>query len=164
MSRTPKPTRIRLHARISPHTRKRLREHCAARGISARAGIEAAITEYLDDVSDTALIMKHMDRLGRWFSRLHRENEIFMESFMVFVKLWFAHTPPVSEDSKANAQVSAEARYKHFVRYVNDLLARGERAFDDFPREAIADLQELAKIVGSDASAPPATGDKRNSG
>jgi hypothetical protein len=97
---------------------------------------------------------------------MHRESEVFMETFMVFVKLWFAHTPPVSEDSKDSAQVSAEARYEHFVKYVNDLLARGHRAFDDFPREAIADLQELAKIIGIDASAVPATGaeSKRNSG
>jgi hypothetical protein len=154
MSRTPKPARIRLHARIAPHTRKRLKEHCAARGISARAGIENAITEYLDNVGDTALIMKRIDRLGRGFARIHRDSEILMESFMVFVKLWFAHNPPVAEDGKADAEAEAEARYKQFVSYVNDLLSRGHRAFDDFPREAIADLQELAAIVGLPPPAP----------
>jgi hypothetical protein len=164
MSASPtKPARIRLHARISPQTSKRLREHCAARGISSRAGLEAAITEYLDDIGDPTLLMRRLDRLGRAIARTQRDTEIFMESFMVFAKLWFAHTPPVAEEHKRAAQASAEARYKQFVTYVNDLLSRGHRAFDDFPREPIADLQELAAIVGLEPPpGSPAGGTKRN--
>ena len=153
MSRTPKPIRTRLHARIAPQTRKRLKEHCAARGISSRAGVEEAIARYLDDVSDPGLIMKRLDRLGRAVARVQRDNELFMESFTVFVKLWFAHTPSVGEADKPAAQVNAEARYRQFVKYVSDLLARGHRAFDDFPRESIADPPELTAIGVPDSSA-----------
>jgi hypothetical protein len=149
-----KQARVRLHARISPQTRKRLREHCAARGISSRAGLEAALTEYLDDVGDPTLLMRRLDRLGRAIARTQRDTEIFMETFMVFVKLWFAHTPVVADEHKRAAQASAEARYKQFVGYVQDLLARGHRAFDDFPREPIADSHELADIG---VAGPPAT-------
>jgi hypothetical protein len=100
--------------------------------------------------------MRRLDRLGRAIARTQRDLEIFMESFMVFVKLWFAHTPPVAADQKPAAQASAEARHKQLVVYVSDLLARGHRAFDDFPREPIADLQELAAIIALDGS--PKTG------
>ncbi len=163
MTAPTKQARIRLHARISPQTNKRLREHCAARGISARAGLEAAITEYLDDVGDPTLLMRRLDRLGRAVARTQRDTEIFMETFMVFVKLWFAHTPAVADEHKRAAQASAEARYKQFVGYVNDLLSRGHRAFDDFPREPIADLKELAAIIGLEApGAPGAAPTKRD--
>ena len=161
------PTKLagtRFHVRVSAHTRKRLAEHCTARGISSRVGLEAAITEYLDDIGDPTLLMRRLDRLGRAIARTQRDLEIFMESFMVFVKLWFAHTPPVAEDQKPAAQASAEARHKQFVIYVSDLLARGHRAFDDFPREPIADLQELAAIIALDGAPKAGTANSKRDG
>jgi hypothetical protein len=35
-----------------------------------------------------------------------------MAAFAVFMKLWFAHTPAIAQDSKRAAQSSAESRYR----------------------------------------------------
>jgi hypothetical protein len=47
---------------------------------------------------------------------------------------------------------------------VSDLLARGHRAFDDFPREPIADLQELAAIIALDGAPKAGTANSKRDG
>jgi hypothetical protein len=155
MSASAKQPRTRVHVRLSAQTRKLLKEHAVARGISERAVLEAALNEHFHDVGDSTLVMRRLDRLGRAIGRLQRDNEISMEALMIFVKFWFAHTPAIEDENKRAAQGRAEARYKQFVAYVNDLLARGHRAFDDFPREPLADRTELAALAGGDPPAAP---------
>jgi hypothetical protein len=64
---------------------------------------EEALTQYLDGIADTSLLLRRIDRLGRGAARAQRDIELLSEAFAVFTKLWFAHTPPVPDDMKVLA-------------------------------------------------------------
>src|SRR5262249_22975035 len=107
----------------------------------------AAIRDYVNGVSDPALLMRRLDRLGRAQERLQRDLDLMMETFAIFVKLWFAHTPAIAQDSKRAAQSSAETRYGQFIDYVGHQFAAGHRFVQDFPQEPIAGAAELSNAA-----------------
>jgi hypothetical protein len=144
-----------VHARVSPQIHALLRQHCAAHRVSSPAVIEAAIRDYVSGVSDPMLLMRRLDRLGRAQERLHRDLELMMETFAVFMKLWFAHTPAIAQDSKRGAQSAAESRYRQFVDYVGQQFAGGHRFVQDLPQEAIADATELSNAAAASGVAAP---------
>ena len=144
MSQVAKKSRERVEARVSNQVHTLLRQHCVANRTSARAVIEAAIRDYVSGVSDPALLMRRLDRLGRAQERLQWDIELMMEAFAIFVKLWFAHTPSIAQESKRAAQTSAEARYRQFIDYVGHQFARGHRFVADLPHEVLADSVELS--------------------
>ncbi|HEV3193039.1 MAG TPA: hypothetical protein VGY54_21175, partial [Polyangiaceae bacterium] len=52
---------------------KRLAEYSAASGVASSTVVQAALQQYLDRTSDTALILRRLDRLGRADARAHRD-------------------------------------------------------------------------------------------
>ena len=165
MSQVTKIARARVEARVSPQIQALLRQHCVANNVSARAVIEAAVRDYVSGVSDPALLMRRFDRLGRAQERLQRDLELMMETFATFVKLWFAHTPSVAQDSKRAAQSSAERRYRQFIDYIGQQFAIGHRFVQDLPHETLADPVELSSAASGEAVVPAEPRDQNdNSG
>jgi hypothetical protein len=89
-------------------------------------------------------------------ARTQRDLELFSQAFGVFMRLWFAHTPPIPEENKRSARTSAESRYKQFVEHVSQQFSGGHRFLDDLPHEAVANEAELTAVVasGADSMAP----------
>ena len=92
-----------------------------------RAHQSASVSQYLDGASDISLLLRRLDRLGRALERIHQDLELLCESFAVFVRLWFAHTPNIPEDGRRAARASAESRYKQFVEHVSEQYSGGRR-------------------------------------
>jgi hypothetical protein len=153
MTKLPRHERVRLHPYVDRELAKRLAEYRAASGIASSAVIQAALRQYLDRTSDTALILRRLDRLGRADARAHRDLELLSEAFAVWVKVWFAHTPGVSDEAKESARRTAESRFAQFVEHVVERFTGGHRFLDDLPREVLADEVELANL----AAGAPAT-------
>ena len=149
-----KPT-VRLHARVSTQISTLLRQHCASHRVCARAVVEAAIRDYVSGVSDPELLMRRLDRLGRAQDRVQRDIDLMMETFAIFVKLWFAHTPAVAQESKRAAQSAAETRYRQFIEYVGQQFAGGHRFIQDLPHEVLADPGELSTVAGEQVVVTP---------
>jgi hypothetical protein len=141
----------RIYPRIAPELANRLAQHAAAGGFTETAVVEAAIEQYLDRTSDRALVLARLDRNGRAYARMQRDQAFLSEAFAVFVKMWFAHTPSVPEDSRAAARALAEARYGKWLEHVVEQFSGGHRFVDDLPEEPIGDGHEL--VTG--ASEPP---------
>ena len=135
--------RVRLYPYVDAPIAKRLEALCAATGITESAVVQTALGQYLDQISDTTLLMRRLDRLGRAQARVHRDIELLSEAFATWIKLWFAHTPQIPEDARASARVAAQARYRQFVAHLAEQLAEGSRFLDDLPRETVADESEL---------------------
>jgi hypothetical protein len=152
--------RVRLYPYVEAPIAKRLEALCAATGITESAVVEKALGQYLDQISDTTLLMRRLDRLGRAQARSHRDVELLSEAFATWIKLWLAHTPQIPDEAKASARVSAQARYRQFVTHVAEQMADGSRFLDDLPRENVADESELEAAA---LTAADATGDSAGS-
>jgi hypothetical protein len=148
----------RIYPRIAPALAQRLAKHAAASGISETSIVEAALEQYLDRTSDTTLLLRRLDRLGRAQERSQRDQELHAEAFAAFVRMWFAQTPSIPQDARRTALASAEARFRQFLQYVAQQISKGGGFFDQLPREPLGDDQELSAISSTQAShdeAPP---------
>jgi len=156
MTKLPRNERVRLHPYVDRELGKRLAEYSAASGIALSTVVQSAL-RHLDRTSDTALILRRLDRLGRADARAHRDLELLSEAFAVWVRLWFAHTPSVSDDAEESARRTAERRFAQFVEHVVERFTGGHRFLDDLPREVLADEVELSSLAAQRRS--PAPGD-----
>ncbi|MGD0679505.1 MAG: hypothetical protein ABSC94_29295 [Polyangiaceae bacterium] len=146
MSKTTRSGRVRLQSYLEAALAERLDQFCAAIHATESAVVAAAIRQYLDGTSDATLYLRRLDRLGRAVARGQRDLELLSEAFAVFIRLWFAHTPPVPESSKRSARESAGSRFRQFVEHVAEQFSGGSRFLDDLPRESIGHDAELAAL------------------
>lgn len=137
--------RARIYPRIDPQLANRLARHATASGVTETAIVEAALAQYLDRTSDTALVLGRLDRNGRAYARLERDLAFLSEAFAIFVKIWFAHTPTIPEDERQVARTTGEARYRKWLEHVVEQFSGGHRFVDDLPRERVGDETELTK-------------------
>jgi hypothetical protein len=155
--------RPRNVVRHQPYLRRedsrRLVEHCASTNTTESAVIREALARYWADApTDATLVMGRLDRVLRAQARTQRDLELLTETFALFVKFWFAHTPAVAEQNRATARTTAEARYAQFVEYVSSQFSAGRRFLDDLPRDVVADENELAAMVATAARAVASEG------
>jgi integrase len=87
---------------MRPDLRNRLAGFCAASGLSESAVISSGVGQYLDGTSDMTRLLHRLDRFDRALGRMHRDQQLFMQAFGIFVRPWFAHTPSVAEEDKAD--------------------------------------------------------------
>jgi hypothetical protein len=148
--RSPKRASERIYPRVPPHLAQRLAKNAAASGMSETAVVIAALEQYLDRTSDTVLVMARLDRLGRAQERAHRDQQLHAEAFASYVRMWFAQTPPLPPDARKAALKDAEARFGQFLQYVAQQVSRGNGFFDQFPRERVADDEDLARAAATE--------------
>ena len=63
------------------------------------------------------------------------------------IKMWFAYTPPASEEEQEAAQAQAEQRFGAFLDYVAEQLASGDTLVNELVQDTIGDDDELAKLT-----------------
>jgi hypothetical protein len=146
--------RVKLQTYMDPALADRVNRFCTAMGLSESALVKCALGQYLDETSDHALLLHRIDRLGRAGARTQRDLEVLSQAFGVFVRLWLAHTPRVTEEAQPGARVNAENRYGRFTQHVADQFSAGRRFLDDLPREVVANDVELDAIVDNAAGSP----------
>jgi len=130
-----KVRRVRVSARISVSVRDRLTKYSAASGISERAVIENALRQYLEGSSDSALMLRRLDRLQALVGRDHRDLELLSEAFGLYMRAWFlAHSPSVAESKTPHA---GEGAYKAFAQHLGERFSAGHRFVDDLPKESM---------------------------
>jgi predicted DNA-binding protein len=153
MSKTIRRGRARLLPRVPAELAERLSQVCASTNATETAVIEAALRKHLDGTSDRTLLFRRLDRLDRANERSRRDVELLAEAFAIYVQLWLAHAPTLTEDERKAARKVAESRYGQFVEHINKQFSGGHRFLDDLPREVIANDAELDAIAASAGSA-----------
>jgi hypothetical protein len=138
--------RVRLQPYVEAALAKRIDQFCAATNATESAVVAVALGQYLDGTSDATLLLRRLDRLGRALARSHRDLEFLSEAFSVFLRIWFAHTPTIPENSKGSARESAESRYRQFVEHLVEQFSGGRRFLDDLPHESVGNDSELAAL------------------
>lgn len=123
----------RIQPYIAREVRQRLARHCAGLGLTESAVVNEALTHYLDGTSDATLWMRRQDLLDRRLQRLARDVEILSQTVGMFLRIWFAHTPPLPRDARHAASQSGEQRYRLLLERVGEQFTDGKRFTDDLP-------------------------------
>lgn len=142
-----KRPRERIYPRIAPPLAQRLAKHAAASGMSETSIVEAALQQYLDCTSDTTLIMARLDRLGRAQERSRRDQELHAEAFAAYCKMWLAQTPSLPDEARRAALDGIAGRFRQLLKYAAQQVSMGAGFYDLFPRERIADDEELFALA-----------------
>lgn len=136
-----------VHARINRKTFERLQAYTASTGATNRAVMNAALDQYLDRSSDTALILRRLDRLTRGLGRSHRQNDTLAEFLAAYVHIWFAHTTSISPEQQKAARQSADRRYAEMIEFLRRRISGSKRVLVNLLGTDEAD--ELGLDVGA---------------
>jgi hypothetical protein len=123
----------RIQPYIAREVRQRLARHCAGLGLTESAVVNEALAQYLDGTSDASLWMRRQDLLDRRVQRLARDVEILSQTVGMFLRIWFAHTPPLPKEARQSASQSGEQRYRLLLERVGVQFTEGKRFCDDLP-------------------------------
>ncbi len=152
---TPHPQRFRVQPYLDRALHDRLIRYCAATGATETAVVAEALRRLLDKTDDTTLLLRRLDRLGRFASRIHRDLELLSEAFGLWVRMWLAVTPPVADAARRSVRAASEGRYRQFVTHLAERFGRGSRFINDLPQESVAEPSELQDIA--DDHRPPSS-------
>jgi len=142
--------RKNIHPYLSPELYEQFKAYCKRVSPTESSVIESALKEYFDDSKDMNLLLRRLDRIGRYLNRLERDINATAEALAVYVQLWFAHTPRIGDNEKDAARQEAWNQYQKFVDYVANQMAGGHRFIDDLVQDVVGDEDELKQAVNDD--------------
>lgn len=152
MSTGKRAVRKNIHPYLSDKLYSRFKGYCKKMGVTESSVVEEALSQYLDEKGDMAVVLKKMNRQVRSLDRVNRDVKVLSEAFSVFVQLWFAHTPKVSEEDKDVAQHEAFVRYRKYLDFVGEQLGGGHTFIDDLTREEpLTDEEEMQRLIQEDS-------------
>jgi hypothetical protein len=152
-------TRLRMHPYVTRDLTHRVTAHCAAKGITVSAFVEAALEARLDgEAKDNEMIIRDLARLGRGSTGLQRGLAVLTESFSVFVGMWFGLLPPIADADRPAAEHLSARRFEDFVSRVALRLATGP----SLATEVASGSEAGAALSGGVPTAPAASGGSRN--
>ncbi len=149
--------RFRIQPYLDEALYHRLTSYCAATRSTESAVVKKALARLLDNSDDFALVMRRLDRLGRLDARVHRDVELLLEAFTLWVRMWFAIAPNVADapEAKRAARALSDRRYTQFTASLADRFARGYRFVNDLPQESLPDPTPDLDLP-PEGAAPPA--------
>ncbi|PQA89237.1 CopG family transcriptional regulator [Hyphococcus luteus] len=142
-------TKPRINIHISREA-ERLLDKAAGPGVTKTSLVDAAIKQLLapkDDKSETAALVRRLDRMTRQMERLADDGAAQTETLALYVLYYLCITPPLPENSRAGAEALGRQRFEHFIGQVGDRLMGKERYVDSL----------LAHMGLEETSAPKAT-------
>jgi hypothetical protein len=128
---------VRIHPYVDAEVAQLLDVHCAGSGRSASAVVEAALREHLNSEGPFTNILLRLDRIGRQLERTHRDLELLMAAFSVWVKIWLAHNPRIVGDDLDLVRREAESRFAEFIEEVAQRIAADEGFAHDLSRAGL---------------------------
>ena len=144
-------TRLRMHPYVTRDLTHRVMAHCAAKGITVSAFVEAALEARLDgEAKDNEVIIRDLARLCRGSMGVQRGLAVLTESFSVFAGMWFGFMPPIADADRPAAEHLATRRFEDFVSRVARRLATGPGLVAEVARSS-----EASDVPGG--GVPPAT-------
>ena len=125
-------TKPRINIHISREA-ERLLDKAAGPGVTKTSLVDAAIKHLLapkDDKSETAALVRRLDRMTRQMERLADDGAAQTETLALYVLYYLCITPPLPEHSRAGAEALGRQRFEHFIGQVGDRLMGKERYVD----------------------------------
>ena len=120
-----------IHPRVDMDLYNRLKAYAARTGTEDSAIVNAALAQYLDKSSETALVIRRLDRVTRRLGRLQREIDALTEFSTTWVQMWFAHTPQLTPEAQKTAKQSATRRYSEMFDFIRRRISGRKRFLVD---------------------------------
>jgi predicted DNA-binding protein len=143
-----------IHPRVDLDLYNRLKAYAARTGAEDSAIVNAALAQYLDKSSDSALVLRRLDRITRRVGRLQREIDGLTEFSTTWVQMWFAHTPQLTPEARKAAQLSATRRYSEMFDFIRKRISGRKRFLVD-----LLGPDESDDLAADGSAAPGATND-----
>ena len=137
---------VKMNPYVTDDLYKRIRIYCAKKSMSISAFAEAAFEEYLSERDDAEAVLKKLDRYYLRMDKIDSNLNILGEAFTLFLQFWFAHTPPIPDIDKKDANFKAKERYAAFIEYLRNNMLDGRRFADQFV-EPVANENELRFVT-----------------
>jgi hypothetical protein len=142
-----------IHPRVDMDVYNRLKAYAARTGTEEGAIANAALAQYLDKSSDTALVLRRLDRITRRLGRLQREIDGLSELITTWAQIWFAHTPQLTPEARKAAQQSAARRYSEMFDFVRKRITGRKRFLVD-----LLGPDESDDLAADGVGTPPGAG------
>jgi hypothetical protein len=143
-----------VHSRVDLEIFNRLKAYAARVGSRDSAIVNVALEQYLDKSSDTALILRRLDRLTRRIGRVQRELDGLTELITTWAQVWFVHTPQLSPEARRTAQESAVRRYAEMFDYLRKKMTGPKRFLIDLLGPDADDDLDLRATSGAPGDRP----------
>lgn len=128
------PPRRRFQVLLPADLADRLVKTCTASTprVSLTMFIADAIRDRLDGTVDKAQLLRRLDQHDAAQDQTRQGVELVQDALANFLRVWFAHTPPLLAAEKPAARAQAEGRYKQFVEHLAGQSEEGRHFIDDF--------------------------------
>jgi hypothetical protein len=130
----------RLNVYIEPDHGKRLDALAAMKKLSRSSIVAAALAAFLSPEGGErreAATARRLDKLGRQFERLERDQTILIETVALFIRYYLSVTTPIPEEHQDAARAQGRGRFEQFVEQLGRHLQRGGSLVKDVHEEIL---------------------------
>ena len=138
--------RRRLPIRLPSDLVSRIDEEARSRGVSRQAILESAIEDRFSEASQgqrDELIIQRLNRLDARLKITLRNQEIGIEAFGSFIKMWFASTPEIPDHLKGAATTLARERYARFLTRLAESTCNATTLLSELPEGVVLKMKDF---------------------
>jgi hypothetical protein len=150
--------KTRLNVYLERDHSQRVDELAAMKRLSRSSIVAAALAAFLSPEGGErreVATARRLDKLGRQFERLERDQTILIETVALFVRYYLSVTTPIPEEHQDAARAQGRGRFEQFIEQLGRHLQRGGSLVRDVYEELApgeADLMRAASEPKAEAS------------
>ena len=120
MKRAKKEEKIQISLRLEKSMVRHLKMTARERSATMTSIIEASLEEFFKEKSFDELYLAHLDKVNRRVGKVEKNQQLMLETLTRFASIYFANTPEVPTDKKAQASQLGKARFSKFKELVSE--------------------------------------------
>lgn len=120
MKKSKKEEKIQISLRLEKSMVRHLKMVSRERSATMTSIIEASLEEFFKEKSFDELYLSHLDKVSRRVGKVEKNQQLMLETLARFASIYFANTPEVPADKKAQASQLGQARFNKFKEMVSD--------------------------------------------
>lgn len=154
MAKKPRPSyprNTRIHPYLSSATRDQLDQWVAAHGGTESAAVEEALRRMFAGFGDKETLYRRLDHMSRQLDeiepvqaelqQLRLESRAQGQLVLLFVQLWLAHTPPLTDEQRRAQVRTAADGYRRLVAALGKALLSDRALLDELPKDVREELR-----------------------
>lgn len=128
---------------------ERVRKIASERRVSQQKIVEAALETFLDGKKEEdfqALLARRLNSLDNRVKVLSRQQEIFVETFALYLRMWLASNAEIPEGQKETAFLRGQERFEKFLTNLTKRISNGKSFFLDLPQEVTVTNESFKEL------------------
>ena len=115
-------SRMGITVYLPPELEQQVLRVAKTRNLSASGIISAAVkTQFADNPNGVPEgVTRQLARVEARLDKMMRDNAIMKEAFLLYVRVWLEHSPPLDPDIEDAAADSAYARFERYLSLVRE--------------------------------------------